>query len=149
MGRRRHILVIFTAPSPTAGIGARRAPDPRETMADQEPPEGPPVEKRPPARDSDDTSSPRETALRHRESAVAARERAIELRDRELDGTGIAERESAVAAREDAVLSREEAARLREEAVRAHEELSQAKAERERLMLEMREANEQIGRAHV
>ena len=87
-------------------------------MADQESPKGPPVDIGPPAR-----------------------ERAIQPRERELDRNDIAERESAVAAREEAVLSREDAARLREEAVRAQEELAQAKAERERLMVEMREAN--------
>jgi len=92
-------------------------------MADQEPP-GPPIEKCPPALDSDGTSSPREKALRDRESAVAARERAIQPRERELD--------------------RNDIAGLREEAVRAHDELAQVKAERERLMIEMHEANERL-----
>jgi len=114
------------------------------TMADQGSPKGPPVDTCPPARDGDDTSGPREKALRHPESAVAARERTIQPRARELDGNDIAERESAVAAREEAVLSREDAARLREEAVRAQEELERAKAERERLMIETREANERL-----
>jgi len=113
-------------------------------MADQGSPKGPPVDTCPPTRDGDDTSGPREKALRHPESAVAARERTIQPRARELDGNDIAERESAVAAREEAVLSREDAARLREEAVRAQEELERAKAERERLMIETREANERL-----
>jgi signal transduction histidine kinase len=81
----------------------------------------------------------RTTAVRNREGAVAAREGTATLR------------EDAADVREEAADLRDETATLREETLRAREEAAQARSELERLMAQMREANEHlvVGAVHA
>jgi len=73
-----------------------------------------------------------EAALANRETWVRARERAADAR------------ESAVGSREMQLVRREELARLREEALRARAEADEVRADRERLLIQARDANEKL-----
>jgi PAS domain S-box-containing protein len=81
----------------------------------------------------------RESSVREREQAARARESAVDTRESAADT-----RESAVDARESVVARREDLARFRDEALRARAEAEEARADRERLLLQMREANEKL-----
>ena len=82
--------------------------------------------------DAQRTTPAREQILRSREQLVAQRETAVRIRER------------ALGEHEEILSEREEIARLQEDASRARNEAEHATMERERLMVQMRAANEQL-----
>lgn len=91
-----------------------------------------------------DRAAERDERLRGR--GLAAREDALGAREVGMDAreTGMDARESASGTRESSLAEREEIARLRDEAQRAQQEAREAAASRDRLIPQMREANEKL-----
>jgi signal transduction histidine kinase/ActR/RegA family two-component response regulator len=94
---------------------------------------GEPERRRDPTR----SAATGETEVENRETWVLARETAAEAR------------ESAADSREFELTSREQLALLRDEALRARTEADEVRADRERVVIEMREANEKLVLATV
>lgn len=82
---------------------------------------------------------PSEREEHSRNQAAGAREKALGAREAGMDA-----RELAASARELSLAEREELACLRDAALRAREEAREAAVERERLLVQMREANEKL-----
>ena len=87
----------------------------------------------------EDTAVDRAVSARERTSAVGNREGAVAAREKSAT-----RREDAGHVRDAVADLRDETATLREEAVRAREETAQARSELERLMAQMRDANEHL-----
>jgi len=93
--------------------------------------------------DDEDTGK-RKAAVDARERAVAAREKAVQSRERASTTD-----ERAVSEREDSATTREDLVRLREELIRAREEAAEAKSEQDRLLGDLKEANEKLVLASI
>jgi signal transduction histidine kinase len=89
--------------------------------------------------DNEEDTGKRTAAVDARERAVTAREKAVLSRERASTTD-----ERAVSEREDSASTREEVVRLREELVRAREEAAEAKSEQDRLLGDVKEANEKL-----
>ncbi|MCA1563471.1 MAG: HAMP domain-containing histidine kinase, partial [Acidobacteria bacterium] len=115
-------------------------------MTDEDQPANTPPDPAPAVGESTTTVTGREGAVTAREGAATRREDAAGAREdvADLPDQTATRREDAAGVREDSATLREDTFTFRETAVHAREEAAKARVELERLMIQVREANERL-----